>query len=75
MKTSSYVVKGEATDPVAQALRVWLDARHRLDAALDPVYRRVGTPVDLAVLTDLRTDENLAWLDFRTARLMDEGGR
>ncbi|HEX2772855.1 MAG TPA: hypothetical protein VHN18_10560 [Micromonosporaceae bacterium] len=75
MKTSYYVVKGQATDPVAQALRGWLDARHRLEAAMEPVLRRVGTPVDPAVLTDLRTNENLAWQQFRSARLMDEGGR
>jgi hypothetical protein len=74
MTTPDYVVKGEATDPVAEALRVWLDARHRLEATLEPVFRRAGTPVDPTVLTDLRTDENLAWLQFRTARLMDEGG-
>jgi hypothetical protein len=71
----TYVVKGEATDPTAQALRVWLDARRRLQAALGPVSRGGGMPVDSAGLTDLRTDENLAWLEFRTARLMNEGGR
>jgi hypothetical protein len=74
MTTSHYVVKGQATDPAAQALRAWLDARHRLEAAMEPLSRRVGTPVDPAVLTDLRTDEDLAWQQFRTARVMDEGG-
>lgn len=69
-----YVVKGEPTDPVAEAFRAWLDARRQLDATLEPVFRRVGTPVDPAALTDLRSGENLAWLEFRTARLMDEGG-
>jgi hypothetical protein len=71
----TYVVKREAADPTAQALRAWLDARRRLEAALEPVFKRVSTPIDPAVLTDLRADENLAWQEFRTARLMDEDGR
>lgn len=70
-------VKGQDTDPVAQALEVWLDARSRLEAAVEPVFQRTSTPLDLVQLNDLRREENLAWDHFRTVRLTDttDGGQ
>ncbi|SIM50684.1 hypothetical protein SAMN04489832_0318 [Micromonospora cremea] len=72
-----YPVKGQDTDPVAQALEVWLDARSRLEAAMEPIFQRISTPLDLVQLNDLRIEENVAWDRFRTVRLTDttEGGQ
>ncbi|WP_346534511.1 hypothetical protein [Micromonospora sp. DPT] len=70
-------LNGRDTDPVAQALEVWLDARSRLEAAVEPVFQRLSTPLDLVHLNDLLREETLAWDHFRTVRLTDtnEGGQ
>ncbi|WP_143728148.1 hypothetical protein [Micromonospora cremea] len=62
---------------MAQALEVWLDARSRLEAAMEPIFQRISTPLDLVQLNDLRIEENVAWDRFRTVRLTDttEGGQ
>ncbi|SCG60983.1 hypothetical protein [Micromonospora inositola] len=65
-----YAVRGDT--PAAEALRAWLAARAQLEAAFEPLERRMDAGVDRAALTALRQRETLAWNEFRTRRLEGE---
>ncbi len=65
-----YPVRGDTE--LARALRAWLAARAQLDAAFEPIQRRMDAGVDRAALTALRQEETLAWNEFRTLRLAEE---